>query len=149
MARQTKQTKAKSAPRAKARSASSAKSRSGSAAGKGSARTSTARKSAGRKPRENKTGSVTQTMNWLSESVSSPLVREAIAAALIAGAGAAAAVFAGRQVASSKGKTLTGLLSDAAREAKQSAAHALSGVTGGQDGSEESEDRSFRQGVNT
>jgi hypothetical protein len=84
-------------------------------------------------------------MNWLSESVSSPLVREAIAAALIAGAGAAAAVFAGRKVAASKGKSLTGMLSDAARDATESAAEALSGATG----ADEAEDSAYRRGANT
>jgi hypothetical protein len=149
MAKQTRQTKSKSAPGAKRRSSSTAKSRAASPARKSSPRTATARRSAARKPRESQTGTVTQTLNWLSESVSSPLVREAIAAALIAGAGAAAAVFAGRQVAASKGKSLTGMLSDAARDATESAADALSGAMGEEDRFDESEDRSFRQGVNT
>jgi hypothetical protein len=83
-----------------------------------------ARKSAG-----DKASGVSQTLNWIGETVNTPLVREAIAAALIAGAGAAAAVFAGQNSGVKKGaRSLGTMISDATKDMTNSAAGALAGA---------------------
>jgi hypothetical protein len=73
---------------------------------------------------------VSQTLSWINETLTSPLVREAIAAALIAGAGAAAAVFAGQGSAGGhkKARSLGTMISDATKDMTDSAAGALAGA---------------------
>ena len=117
MAKQTKpksaaQTKPKSAPQSKRKSPPQAKSR--------ASRTS-----------KGETASATrQTVDWVTSALSSPLVREAVAAALIAGAGAAAAVFAGHSGSSGKKqiRSASSLLSDATQNVTDAAVGALAGA---------------------
>jgi hypothetical protein len=84
--------------------------------------------STGRSSADKATG-VSQTLSWIGETVNTPLVREAIAAALIAGAGAAAAVFAGQNSGAQKrARSLGTMISDATRDMTNSAAGALAGA---------------------
>jgi hypothetical protein len=71
-----------------------------------------------------------QTADWITSSLTSPLVREAVAAALIAGAGAAAAVFAGHSGSSGKRKirSASSVLSDATQDVTDAAVGALAGA---------------------
>jgi hypothetical protein len=103
MARQSKQSKQKAASRPKKRAP---------------------KKSRGKAASANR-----QTFDWITSSLTSPLVRQAIAAALIAGAGAAAAVFAGQSGrAKKKMKAASSLLSDATQDVTDAAVGALAGV---------------------
>ena len=83
-------------------------------------------------PRRNsadKATGVSQTPSRIGETVNTPLVREAIAAALIAGAGAAAAVFAGQSSGGQKrARSLGTMISDATKDMTNSAAGALAGA---------------------
>jgi hypothetical protein len=82
-----------------------------------------------RRSSADKATGVRQTLSWIGETVNTPLVREAIAAALIAGAGAAAAVFAGRSSAVQKrARSLGTMISGATKDMTNSAAGALAGA---------------------
>ena len=72
-----------------------------------------------------KATAVGQTFSWLNEALTSPLVREAISAALIAGAAAAAGVFAGGGQRQRKARSLGAMLSDATKGMAGSAVEAL------------------------
>ena len=72
-----------------------------------------------------KATSVGQTFSWLNEALTSPVVREAISAALIAGAAAAAGVFAGGGHGPRKSKSFGAMLSDATKGVAGSAVEAL------------------------
>jgi hypothetical protein len=96
---------------------------------------STAKKRARKAPsgsaRKKSTGqstSVGQTFNWISDSLSSPIVRQAVAAALVAGAAAAAAVFTGKGRMKSGGRSLASMLSGATKDMTEAAVHALAGA---------------------
>jgi hypothetical protein len=71
-----------------------------------------------------------QTAEWVTSSLTSPLVREAVAAALIAGAGAAAAVFAGHSGSGAKKKirSASSVLTDATQDVTDAAVGALAGA---------------------
>lgn len=85
--------------------------------------------SAAKKISAHKATGVSQTLNWIGETVNTPLVREAIAAALIAGAGAAAAVFAGQSSTGQKrARSLGTMISEATKDMTNSAAGALAGA---------------------
>lgn len=101
-----KQTKSKSAPQTKKR---------------------TVKKSPAKKAFEATATAAGQPLGWISEALTSPIVREAIAAALIAGAGAAAAVFAGQGGRKTAGSAKR-LLSDATKDMTDAAAGALAGA---------------------
>jgi len=62
------------------------------------------KKRASKKSRGKTVSATRQTADWITSSLTSLLVREAVAAALIAGAGAAAAVFAGHSGSRAKKK---------------------------------------------
>jgi hypothetical protein len=66
--------------------------------------------------------------DWMNSAMGSPLMREALAAALIAGAGAAAAVLAKRHGPS--GKQMKSALSDASKAARNFADNAVGAFAG-------------------
>ena len=73
---------------------------------------------------------VGQTLSWINESLSSPLVRQAVAAALVAGAGAAAAVLAGKGSMKAGTKSLGTMISGATKGIADSALDAFAGAAG-------------------
>jgi len=88
------------------------------------------KKRASKKSRGATASATRKTADWITSSLTSPLVREAVAAALVAGAGAAAAVFAMHSGSSGKKKvrSASSVLSDATQDVTDAAVEALAGA---------------------
>jgi hypothetical protein len=87
-----------------------------------------AKKGAARKAATSRSASSFQMPDWVNNAMGSPLMREAVAAALIAGAGAAAAVLAKRHGPS--GKQVKSALSEASQAARNFADNAVGAFAG-------------------